>query len=415
MSTKELISRMEETETTTLSIEESIQRLKAEIIAQDWRLSPNRANRLDAAFACLRQRFKSRKATHAMLVMSGSVLDYIRKKGGSPPETIDFLKEAMAHVVSLYEELAYDPEKEEQIFQKLFSRFTQLKEKIKQKKSGPLTTPLPIDEVQSLPETAENPFTTGLTPTSSSFSTFNNTDIEHLIDDLKTALEKAGKIGSAIEQVLEEFLEKHQSRKTAPENMQDEWAHTVAAKPIVIPGPNETAKVKSAPALKIQSCPPTELKELIVNGKTIAIQADAVSLVRTVKPSKHALYLKQSNVPLKDFSSFFGGLSKQFRGNLSQIHNSKLKQLKLPIMSPESSDWPDTPDNKACNLVVVSNGNWHGIIPCTSIKSLKENMIKFEKQKNGDISGRAQLDNGRLIDLLDLQRILHREGFLVMI
>jgi hypothetical protein len=117
---------------------------------------------------------------------------------------------------------------------------------------------------------------------------------------------------------------------------------------------------------------------------------------------------------LKDFSSFFGGLSKQFRGSLSQIQDGKLKQLKLPIMSPEASTWPDTPDDKASKFVVVSNGNWHGIIPCTSIEGLKENMIKFEKQKNGDIAGFAHLDNGQQIDLLDLQRILHREGFLVM-
>ncbi len=64
----------------TLSIEESIQRLKAEIIAQDWRLSPNRASQLEAAFNCLRQRFMTRKATHAMLVMAESVLNYIKKK-----------------------------------------------------------------------------------------------------------------------------------------------------------------------------------------------------------------------------------------------------------------------------------------------------------------------------------------------
>ena len=398
-----------------LSIEESIQRLKAEIIAQDWRLSPNRANRLDAAFACLRQRFKSRKATHAMLIMAGSVLDYIRKKGGTPPETIDFLKEAMAHVVSLYEELIYDPEKEEIIFQKLFSRFTHLKKKIKQKKSGPTAMPLPVDEVQSLPDTAGYPVAAGSSPFAVPLSTSDNTDIEHLINDLKSALEKAGKIGSAIEQVLEDFREKHQSPKTAPPENHDERPVTVTPEPVAEPVPEEAAKTKPVFPPKVQSCPPTELKELVVNGRSIAIQADTISLIRTVKPSRMAVYIKQSNVPLKDLSSFFGSLSRQFVGTLSQVHNSKLKQLKLPIMNPESSDWPDTPDNKASHIVVVSSGNWHGIIPCSSVRSPKENMIKFEKQKNGDIAGFAHLDNGQLIELLDLQRILHREGFLVMI
>ena len=67
-------------------------RYNAKIKREGSIFSPNRVNRLDAAFACLRQRFKSRKATHAMLIMAGSVLDYIKKKGGNPPETIDFLK-----------------------------------------------------------------------------------------------------------------------------------------------------------------------------------------------------------------------------------------------------------------------------------------------------------------------------------
>ena len=128
--------QMTDTETTTaspLSIEEAIHKLKAEIIAQDWRLSPRRAAGLEAAFACLGERFSTRKATAAMLVMAGSVLGYIKKFGGDPPETIDFLKEAMAHVVNLYEDLEYDPDKEKQIFQSLYARFNALKKKIKER------------------------------------------------------------------------------------------------------------------------------------------------------------------------------------------------------------------------------------------------------------------------------------------
>ena len=80
-----------------LSIDESIQRLKAEIIAQDWGLSTKRIDLLEAAFACLQERFKNRKAAYAILIMAGSVLDYVKRKGeNTPSNSIDFLKEAMS-------------------------------------------------------------------------------------------------------------------------------------------------------------------------------------------------------------------------------------------------------------------------------------------------------------------------------
>lgn len=391
-----------------LAIEESIQRLKAEIIAQDWRLSPKRASQLEAAFDCLRQRFKSRKATHAMLVMAGSVLDYIKKKGGTPPDTIDFLKEAMAHIVSLYEELAYDPDKEEEVFQRLFNRFNRLKEKIKQKKSNTVSTPLPL---KAAPKEHQN-IEESVAPAPQPAPTIGSSDIEHLMSDLKNTLEKAGEVGSAIGRVLEELLEKHKIQSSAEIKQPDQQlkpSEKFAAEP------EEKFKQRFTPAPKIQACPPTELKELIINGKTVALVADAVSLIRPVNSSKLSLYLKHSRIPLKDFGSLFQNLSNQFHGSLSQVPNQKLKKLTLPIMTPEGSDWPEPPDDKATLLVVISNGNWHGIVPCSSARDLKDSMVKFEKQKNGDIAGISHLENGHNIELLDLQRILHREGFLVMV
>ena len=107
-----------------LPVEEAIKTLKAEIIAQDWRISPKRAEIIDNSLSCLQQHFKDRKATHAMLAMAIGVLEYIKKKGGNPPATIDFVKEAMAHVVGQYEDLKYDQKREEEIFKTLFKHFT---------------------------------------------------------------------------------------------------------------------------------------------------------------------------------------------------------------------------------------------------------------------------------------------------
>ena len=81
--------------------------------------------------------------------MASKVLDYIRQKGESRvPATVDFLKEAMAHIVTFYEDPQFDPANDKKIFKSVYRRFTLLKEKIlsehqQDKKSGPAATPFP--------------------------------------------------------------------------------------------------------------------------------------------------------------------------------------------------------------------------------------------------------------------------------
>ena len=91
---------------------------------------------------------------------------------------------------------------------------------------------------------------------------------------------------------LEELLEKHHIN-AAPKTIKPEEGQAQdATEPVSIP--EETSKAKHPPRPRIESCPPTELKELVINGKTVALQTNAVSLSRTVKPAKLSLYLKQS-------------------------------------------------------------------------------------------------------------------------
>jgi len=80
-----------------LSLDESIQKLKTEILSQDWSLSPRKIEPLQAAFTCLKNRFNTRKNALAILTMADSVLLYAQKRQDQiPPEFIDFLKETMA-------------------------------------------------------------------------------------------------------------------------------------------------------------------------------------------------------------------------------------------------------------------------------------------------------------------------------
>ena len=84
----------------TLSIEQSILKLKEEIISQEWHLPQRRIPKLEEAFACLSEKYASNKSMSAILTMADSTLSYIKKnEQNAPPDCIDFLKEAMAMAV----------------------------------------------------------------------------------------------------------------------------------------------------------------------------------------------------------------------------------------------------------------------------------------------------------------------------
>ncbi len=72
-----------------------------------------------------------------MLTMADNVLKYIKKHGlTAEPAFIDFLKEAMAHVVTIFEENEVNQEEEQQLFQRVYEQFSRLRQKIHtQKKS----------------------------------------------------------------------------------------------------------------------------------------------------------------------------------------------------------------------------------------------------------------------------------------
>ena len=417
-----------------LSIEDSIKRLKAEIISQDWRLSQTRSELLEAAFHCLRQRFKNRKATSAMLTMAASVLEYIKKRGGNPPETIDFLKEAMAHVVNLYEDLSFDPEKEEKVFKGLFKRFQALKEKIKAGEPVVQSRPIVLEErtVESAgapapPETMafkeiddESGPAAGSSTVTGPDRGLGRGEAERLINDLKTSLEKADEVGSAIAKLFGEILKAHNDEEAErPGPARGSWPETESAGLELRDENDESVnrdqgKADKYPPPPIKACPPTALCGFEINGSKAALLSGVIAMVKPVPPEKLKKYQQNSNVPLKDFAGFMQGLSKKFSGNLAKIKDRKLKKLELPIMEPHGIDQPDIFDEKADSLLIISNGNWHGALACSAVQEEAAMMVKFEKRKNGDFAGNAYLEDGRRVKLLDSLSILRREGFLLM-
>lgn len=380
----------------TYALEDAILRLKAEIIAQDWRLSPKRAEQLETAFASLRIHFANRKPIHAMLVMATNVLAYIKNRGASPPETIDFLKEAMAHVVNLHEDLADDPSREEILFQGLFSRFTTLKKKIQRTTKGsdaPHTNISPVQPESSMPPHFQE--------SNHNVPPENELDmLSTLCTEFSSALTKTGPLGKQIAPLFAS------------------WLGSPAVDTLLNGRPQYPATDERNPSRlpvdAIASCPPTPVKILTIGGALIALQSSAIGMLRTISPSVAELYLQNATVPLKDFSRFLQKLTHQFTGSLATVDERTLLSLSLPIMVPQGNDLPETPSPSSSSLVIISSGNRHGAILCESIEEHEQTMIQFAKQQNGDIAGTAYMEDGDTFPLLDPFAMLQREGILLI-
>lgn len=393
-----------------LSIDESIQRLKAEIIAQDWSLSQKRITLLEASFACLKQRFKSRKAAFAILTMAGSVLDYIKRRGeNSPTVTIDFLKESMAHIVNLYEDDNFNPEQEEKLFRGLYGRFSTLKQQINKDRSE---TPAAAPQAPAANTPKEEP---PLSPSSisqlenkitalrreSANAGLHKENIVQLIQDLQSSLEQAEDVGAAIRELLDDLL----GLKESNAGMEPDLP------------PQQAAQGKTATTVRqeIKICPVTELRGLTIGNSHVYIRESAIAMIRDLGEKKKKEYLHTCNVPLKDFCGFMKGLARQFTGPLAKIPDKKLKKLTLPIMVPIGLDLPEIADESATKLLVVSNGQWNGVLICSGIDNETKNMIKFKKAINGDFAGMGYGAENEKLSLLNIVSLLRREGFMTMV
>lgn len=108
--------------------EEALRRLRAEIIAPDWRLTDSRISRLEAALVTLRLDMATRRDAVAVVTMAENVLLYIRRRQALDTYLLlAFLKEAVAQAVSLHEEAAPDPHQDARTFRAVYQRFQAVK------------------------------------------------------------------------------------------------------------------------------------------------------------------------------------------------------------------------------------------------------------------------------------------------
>ncbi len=111
-----------------MPMDEAVRRLKAEIIAPDWRLTVARIDLLEAALISLRHALAARRDALGVITMAENVLRYIKRHQALATYVLlAFLKEAMALAVSLHEEVAPDPDQDSRTFRAVYQRFQAVK------------------------------------------------------------------------------------------------------------------------------------------------------------------------------------------------------------------------------------------------------------------------------------------------
>jgi len=399
-----------------LSIDESIQRLKAEILAQDWRLSPRRLESIEAAFDCLKTRFKTRKGMLAILAMAESVVVYMKKRDEAPPETIDFLKETMAHIVNLYEEHDYNPEHEEELFRRIFKRYHSLKQKVQDSRERSAEAENRQPAAASPPEPA--PANQAVDVTTVQEATPTTYPTEQLLSRLRLILNRKDGSTMALQRFLEEAVVLAGGGEPVTASGLRAILDTMTKQsPIATSRPPERAEAAGVSQKKHEpmACEATTVRRLSIGSRQILVPEEQISMIRPLKGGKLSSYLRTGRIGLTDFSRLMRGLAAQFSGPLAEMKDRQLKKLALPVITPQGLGLPELPDEQATGVLVLSHDNWHGALFCSTIAEEVSTMVKFCKGKNGDIAGTAWLQDGDSLPLLNVAEFLRREGFLTMV
>lgn len=108
--------------------EEALARIKAEVLAADWRLNRRRAEGLRQALAVVAGELAGRRSLGHLVAMARAALASQERYGDSaPPAVLDFLKQNLARLADLLEDEVVSAERDAEIFNKVHARFLQLR------------------------------------------------------------------------------------------------------------------------------------------------------------------------------------------------------------------------------------------------------------------------------------------------
>lgn len=121
--------------------EEALARIKAEVLAADWRLNRRRIEGLRRALGVVAAELAGRRRSLLHLVeMAREALLWQERCGESAsPAVLDFLKQILARLADLLEDEVVSGERDAEIFNKIHARFLELRPLLA--RVGPVSKP----------------------------------------------------------------------------------------------------------------------------------------------------------------------------------------------------------------------------------------------------------------------------------
>lgn len=107
---------------------EALARIKAEVLASDWRLNRRRVEGLRLALAVVVGELAGRRSLGHLVEMARVALACQERYGESaPPAVLDFVKQVLARLVDLLEDEVVSAERDAEVFNKVHVRFLELR------------------------------------------------------------------------------------------------------------------------------------------------------------------------------------------------------------------------------------------------------------------------------------------------
>jgi len=405
----------------TPSIDEAVRRLRAEIIAPDWRLTAKRVAALEEALASLRQALDGRRDAVSVVVMAENVLRYI--KGRPEVASYDlqgFLKEAMARGVSLYEDDTVEPQQDAAAFTVIYKRFQKVRKKVQgggggQPVAGPREESIALaaedgrhgsDPGLSL-EVVESPDADSATAAGPEAGLGESLPAAESLADL--ARELRSLVGEVREQgeILRRLLALAEGGGEQAPGEPDEPLVASSLSDFLQRDPGQPA---TDGVRRVRFTRREPVLKLVISGVSVVIPASSVTFVESISARRRKAYLQKGQVELKDFCGWFRSGRDRFYGLLGQFTRGEIKKLSLPVMVPRGSGLPDEVDREATIAVGVGNGLWLGVLFCREAAPAGGEVWGLHVARQQDICGTAFWEGGGRLPVLNLIPLLEREG-----
>lgn len=390
-----------------IDLNDRLARLQEYILSLDWEVSTTNIFKLMNEFKIIKKLTSDNRNINTIIVMAIGILDYIKDvKTSAKPVALQFIHQASDSLVTLGKKNNLTPKDIKNLMVKLINSYTKLPLDVKKyskiviKKKAKQTT-APKQAVQPPPPA---------TGTSVAESHGENIAVKLLMEkvervevDFKRIEQEHGNTLKSIQENINAISKRLKKLEGKPlqKISYDEGQPKVDST-------DETISMAELSEPTSQPISFNTVSLLIIDDEKFAVESDLIANIYQIPSKKTKKIRAAKTLHFSDFVSFLGSFSKGMRGELLQFDKQVLKLLPLKNITLKGIISATPPTELLTKAVILSKGNYHGVIFITEIKEnirFKPNSYKSIAGVTG-VMGAIQLEGEkepvRLLDLIAL-------------